>query len=350
LVTALEQGHSSGEVFTSAPQQIPFRAKVPKKHGKGTKVVNDVFRVNNYNDSYLGSASITTATTYSDNSVYSQLCSQVGPANVAQTAHDMGIETDLSTDTEYSINGGKFAPYNPALILGGLTTGVTPLEMAHAYETLAHNGQRVSGSMSPDPDGPVAISKVVDDGGDLVPTNTGASGQNETDTKQVVPPAVDQTAISILRTVVDQGTGTRANTGDDIWGKTGTTENNGDAWFVGSTKDVTIAVWVGHADSTKPMETEFGGGPVDGGTIPALIFNDVLTAFDQISAERAANEKPSTTAPTATVPTTTVPATTTTTAAPAPQSDQSSPSPTPDTGGGSGSGGTGGTGGGVGAG
>jgi penicillin-binding protein 1A len=354
LITALEQGHSPTEVFPSAAQQIPFKAKVPKKGG-GEKVVNDVFRVNNYNDTYLGSASISTATTYSDNSVYSQLGSQVGPANVAQTARAMGIETDLSTETDYSIGGNPFAPYNPALILGGLSTGVTPLEMAHAYETLAHNGQRVSGTMSSDPDGPVGISKVLDDSGDPVPTNTGASGENETHTKQVIPPAVDQTAISILRTVVDQGTGTRANNGDDIWGKTGTTENNGDAWFVGSTRDVTIAVWVGHADSTKPMETEFGGGPVDGGTIPALIFNDVLTAFDQIKLTEAANSKSTTTIPTATVPTTTTVAPTTTTAAPAPDTQDNSSGSTPPsdggTGGNSGSGGTGGsTGGGVGTG
>ena len=100
LVTALEQGHSPDEVFTSAPQQIPFRAKVKKKHGKGDKVVNELFKVNNYDDSYLGSASIATATTYSDNSVYSQLGTQVGPQNVAATADKMGIETDLSTNDQ----------------------------------------------------------------------------------------------------------------------------------------------------------------------------------------------------------------------------------------------------------
>ena len=98
LITALEQGHSTGEVYTSAPQQIPFQAKVPKKNGNGTKVVNDVFRVNNYNDSYLGSASIATATTYSDNSVYAQLGTQVGPQNVAATANDGDRHRSLDRD------------------------------------------------------------------------------------------------------------------------------------------------------------------------------------------------------------------------------------------------------------
>ncbi len=77
-------------MFASAPQEIPFRAKLPKNNGKGDKVVNELFKVNNYDDSYLGSASIATATTYSDNSVYSQLGTQVGPQNVAATARGDG--------------------------------------------------------------------------------------------------------------------------------------------------------------------------------------------------------------------------------------------------------------------
>jgi penicillin-binding protein 1A len=162
LVTALEQGRSTGEVFTSAPQEIPFRIKVDKNNGKGEKVVNDLFRVSNYNDSYLGSASIATATTYSDNSVYSQLGTQVGVQNVAATAAKMGIDTDLGSTKgyEYSIQDGPWQPYNPALILGGLETGVTPLEMAHAYNTLAADGKRLSGTMASSSGGPVGILDV----------------------------------------------------------------------------------------------------------------------------------------------------------------------------------------------
>ncbi len=193
LVTALEQGHSPDEVFTSAPQQIPFRAKVKKKHGKGDKVVNELFKVNNYDDSYLGSASITSATTYSDNSVYSQLGTQVGPQNVAATAAKMGVETDLSTKTKYSIADGPFEPYNPALILGGLEVGVTPLEMAHAYNTLAADGNRLSGTMAADDGGPVGIIDVYDGGddcegsdecyqqGDAVPDETGRERRQQDD-------------------------------------------------------------------------------------------------------------------------------------------------------------------------
>ena len=139
--------------------------------------------------------------------------------------------------------------------------------------------------------------------GDLIETNNGDPGQDRVETEQVVSPEVAATARSILGTVVSQGTGTSASTGaSPEWGKTGTTENNGDAWFVGATQDVTVAVWVGHANSVKPMLTEFGGAPVDGGTIPALIFHDVVLAFDQLSPDRATDEEPSTGVPTTPAP------------------------------------------------
>ena len=301
LITALEQGRSTGDVFTSAPQQIPFRVKVPKNNGNGTKIVNDLFRVNNYNDSYLGSASIATGTTYSDNSLYSQLGTQVGVENVAATANKMGIETDLgSTDGfEYSINDGPWQPYNPALILGGLQTGVTSMEMAHAYNTLAADGQRLSGTMASSSGGPVGILDVYDGGedctgecyqeGDPVPDQTGASGVNEVVAKQVIDPTVAATAKDVLSTVVTSGTGRRALNGEPTWGKTGTTDDNGDAWFCGATPKITACIWVGYRDTVTPMETEFAGAPVDGGTFPALMFSQIATAYDEVQALHDAN-------------------------------------------------------------
>jgi penicillin-binding protein 1A len=307
LITALEQGRSTGEVFTSAPQQIPFRIKVDKKNGKGSKVVNDLFRVSNYNDSYLGSASIATATTYSDNSVYSQLGTQVGVQNVAATAQRMGIDTDLGSTKgyEYSIDGGPWQPYNPALILGGLETGVTPLEMAHAYNTLAAGGKRLSGTMASNSGGPVGILDVYDgegciepdaphqpscyQEGDPVPDQTGASGVNELVAKQVIDPTVASTAKDVLSTVVSSGTGRRAQNVKPTWGKTGTTDDNGDAWFCGATPDITACVWVGYRDTVTPMETEYAGGPVDGGTFPAQIFSEIANAYYDVQADHKAN-------------------------------------------------------------
>ncbi len=337
LVTALEQGRSTSETFASAPQEIPYRTKVPEKNGD-SKIVPEIFAVDNYNDSYLGTASILSGTTYSDNSVYSQLGTQVGVQNVAATAQRMGIETDLSTPgIEYSINDGPWQPYNPALILGGLQTGVTPLEMAHGYNTLQEDGRRISGSMAADSGGPVGILDVYDGGecsedggsncyqqGEPVPDQTGASGVNKVVSKQVIEPTVAQTAKSVLSTVVSSGTGERAATGEPTWGKTGTTDNNGDAWFCGATPKITACVWVGHADSVTPMETEYAGAPVDGGTFPALIFAQVVNAYEDLEAARNAGDDTdtdSTTVPTEpTVPTTEAPA------APAPT--ESAPEPT----------------------
>jgi penicillin-binding protein 1A len=344
LVTALEQGHSTEQVFPSAPQQLPYKAKVQTKDG-GTRIVDDLFDVSNYEDEYLGSASIATATQYSDNSVYSQLGMSLegGPASIADTAHKMGIQTSLKdTNARYSVNGGPYEPYNPALILGGLQLGVSPLEMAHAYETLAQDGQIVTGTMADSQNGPIGIQRVDDENGDPVETNNGDPGQDRVEAHQVIPPDVAATARGLLHNVVTGGTGTNANTGDPyLFGKTGTTENNGDAWFVGANQDVTIAVWVGHADSVIPMKTEYNGGPVDGGTIPALIFHDVLDAYETMKENAGPNDHsiPPSSTTTTTTPTTTTaaptttyttPTTTATTAAPtAPSTDSSSATATP---------------------
>jgi len=94
----------------------------------------------------------------------------------------------------------------------------------------------------------------------------------------------------MLHLVVTSGTGKAAQVGDEyIWGKTGTTENYGDAWFVGGNDDMTVAIWVGYADKVQPMETEHAGSPVAGGTFPAEIFHDFMTAWVEMrDARRAA--------------------------------------------------------------
>ncbi len=266
LVSALELGHSPYEVFTSAPKVFHFG-----KHGK------QVFTVKNYANSYLGSASLTTATTYSDNSVYADLglhlkkTPKESTKYIARTARRMGITTPVSV--------------NPAMVLGGLKEGLNALEMAHAYETLAEGGQRISGTLAPDPGvDPVAFTKVTSGGKTI--------DDNDPLKTRVVPQSIADTAKSILQTVVSNGTGTHAaGVSNYEWGKTGTTENYGDAWFCGATHDTTTCVWVGHGDSTQSMSTEYGGSPVEGGTIPADIWYQVMTAWEQIRAEHAAAKK-----------------------------------------------------------
>ena len=175
------------------------------------------------------------------------------------------------------------------MTLGGLEVGVTPLEMSYAYTTIANDGERVSGSLASQKGGPLGIISVKDGPGeeaDFVETNEGDSGENEPVEQRAIDPAVASETKSVLEANVDGGTGERAAYGGYAWGKTGTTENNGDAWFCGGSTDVTACVWVGHAETNTPMETEYAGAPVDGGTYPALIWADVMTAYEGLKDAR----------------------------------------------------------------
>ena len=124
LAMALISGdYSPDSVITSAPQDFIVPNSAGKEH----------FIVHNFGNTYSGALSLTAATTYSDNTVYSQVGIHVGPARIARLAKKMGIRTPVS--------------HNYAMILGGLKTGVTPLDMAHAYETFATGGNRVYNSL-----------------------------------------------------------------------------------------------------------------------------------------------------------------------------------------------------------
>jgi penicillin-binding protein 1A len=264
LARALDDGIDPNSVWASQPVSLPF---VNGHHQRGK------FDVSNYDDAYYGSSSLWSATAHSDNSIFAQVGMKVGRARVAALAEKMGIRTRLSR--------------NPAMLLGGLKEGVTPLEMAYAYSTIANDGKKISGTLAPNRTGPVAIQSVEDGDGDVE--------EDKPVSEQVLPPKVAQVEKDMLRLVVSAGTGKAAQVGtEDIWGKTGTTENYGDAWFVGGNDDLTVAIWVGYADKTQPMEYEHGGAPVAGGTFPAEIFHDFMTSWIELRqarrAERAANK------------------------------------------------------------
>jgi penicillin-binding protein 1A len=225
---------------------------------------------------------------------------------VARLAQQMGIRTPVSR--------------NYAITLGGLRQGVTVLDMAHAYETFAHRGELVTGRLAAANDGPVGVREVASGTG----RHPKVIFRNGTVLRRVLPTRVADQVTEMMRTVVQYGTGHAANIGDFAAGKTGTTENYGDAWFVGFGRKYTVAVWVGHPDRLVPMKTEFRGGPVAGGTFPALIWRDFMLqamAIDKARAERrsaqaAANEAQAQpqetttdTTQTTTVETTTSPAT-----------------------------------------
>ena len=232
LTAALEQGIAPQTVYESEPTLINLGDKL--------------WSVGNYEGSYLGPIDVTEATVHSDNAVYAQLTAQVGPKNVSATAHRLGVTRPL--DDYFAIGLGVEA--------------VSPLEMARAFASLAAGGKRTDGSVLGNV--PRAVLRVED--GTRVDSNDPVQ-------KQVVDPNNAAIVTSILEGVITGGTGKRAAlSGRVAAGKTGTTENYGDAWFVGYTPQLAVAVWVGYPKKLKPMETEFHGDPVAGGTFPALIW------------------------------------------------------------------------------
>jgi len=315
LAQALESGISPDSTWASRKMSHC----VTRKKGKCT----EAFEVNNYEDAYAGVQTLRSATTFSDNAVFAQVGIEVGPGKIAKLARRMGIRTPVS--------------HNLAMTLGGLSEGVTPLDMAHAYETFARRGRFTYGSMSPDAvdrrklvaptPGPVGIRKIGrPDDGKLKPLTlpNGEQAENKPRDWPVMTTAVADQVASILSTVVTNGTAERAQIpGTFVAGKTGTTENYGDAWFVGWTKELTVAVWVGYPDELRPMETEFNGQPVAGGTYPAAIwksFMDAARGFEEYGEEEEP-EEPLAPAPTGPeTPGTTAPTT------PAPEPEDTAPS------------------------
>ncbi|WP_187368868.1 transglycosylase domain-containing protein [Baekduia soli] len=260
LAEALRQGIGPGTVF-------PSRKRVFKV-GK-----NEQFVVNNFENEYAGQSTVANGLTFSDNSVFAALGIKVGTKKVARLAERMGIRTPVSS--------------NLAMTLGGLRQGVTPLDMAHAYETFAAHGRRISGTLGTADDGPVGIHEIDRETGDGIKTVK----KNQLKAKRILSQKLADEEAQLLTGPVKFGTATRAQYGGFAAGKTGTTENSGDAWFVGFTDRWTIAVWVGYPNTLKPMLTEFRGSAVTGGTFPAMIWHDFVVAANRIADARNAKER-----------------------------------------------------------
>ncbi len=252
LAAALEDGVSPESVWES--KQKEFLVRGPNGRER--------FVVHNDEGAYSGSNTLTGATAFSDNSIYAEVGLKVGTRRIARLARRMGITTPVST--------------NAAMTIGGLHVGVTPLDMAHAYETIAHGGERVSGTLA-ETGSPVGVEEV------LAPSSRDI---DHTRTQRVLPHDVAETETSMLETVLQYGTGKAAAIGQFAAGKTGTTSNYGDAWFVGWDSRYTVAVWVGYPTRLVPMTTDFNGNPVLGGTFPALIWHDFMTSALQVEKER----------------------------------------------------------------
>jgi len=239
LAAAVERGMDpSSTYYVSAP--FTYRPTADGNCDDGSW-----WCVHTYDSSYTGWTSVERATLRSDNSVYAQLTLDVGPARVAATARKLGVRTPLQ------VNGA----YPPAMGLGSVA--VSPLDMASAYATLAAGGVYNE---------PTAIRRVILRG---KPDDRWAAHHRRT---RVIPDGVASVVTRILEDNVRYGTGTAAALDRPAAGKTGTTDEHADAWFVGYTPGLSTAVWMGYTRGEVPM-TNVHGISVSGGSFPAQIWH-----------------------------------------------------------------------------
>jgi penicillin-binding protein 1A len=194
------------------------------------------------------SLNLVQATLASDNTVYAQLAADLGESTVTEMARKMGVVSPL-----YSY---------AAEALGGLTLGVTPLEMANVFATLADGGWRNT---------PIAITKVVFPDG-RVDNNWGKPHR-----VRVLSEAVAAAETNILTQNVQSGTAVRSAIGCPTAAKTGTTSELVDAWLDGYTPNYSTAVWMGYPNKRVSM-TSVHGQPQQGGYLPAEIWHAYMSS------------------------------------------------------------------------
>lgn len=286
LVEALKQGLRVDDKYYPAPAKIgPLPGWEEEVH--------------NYGDTDYGYVNLIDATVNSVNTVYAQLVDQVGSANVVNTAHDLGITSKLNPV--------------PSITLG--TQEVSVLEMADAYLTLYRDGTHVD---------PRVVSKITEGGTVLL-------DDKPTGQRRAIPREVAQKVREILGQVVERGTGTQAKLPGGAWGKTGTTEEYGDAWFVGANDKLVTAVWMGYPEGqSRQLLNVHGVNKVTGGSLPAYIFEKFMLKaapsdpktpvtepiLNPAALNGAANHTATTGAPAASATASTTPAPPTTLAAP----------------------------------
>lgn len=205
----------------------------------------------NADNTYQGRMPLWKALALSVNTVAVQLADKVGPSNVIANAKKLGITTLVEDGSPNDDNLASAA-------LGGLTKGVTPLEMAAAYGAFANKGVYIK---------PTAIVKILDRNGNVLEDNS-----SDVQKTQVMSEKTAYEMTSMLEGVITRGTGTAASIGRPAAGKTGTTDDNHDAWFIGYTPDIVTAVWVGDDTGSQSL------GEIYGGTVPAQIWHDYMAS------------------------------------------------------------------------
>lgn len=216
--TALEKGYTAASIFEDKPLAIPLL--------NGT-----VWQPVNYDQVFRGPITLREALRNSVNTVAVQLVQAVGVNATVETIERMGITSLVKTGTANDLN---LAP----MALGGLTRGVTPLELAAAYTSFANQGIYAQ---------PMAVRKVLDRHGNHLKSFKPVN-------RPTLTPQTAYIMTMLLQDVVEKGTGYRAKLTDrPVAGKTGTTSDYSDAWFVGYTPTLLTAVWIGN-DQGQPMK------------------------------------------------------------------------------------------------
>lgn len=221
--------------------------------------------VSTYSNSYSGPVSIARATLSSDNSVYTQMTLDLDPNSVVDLAYEMGVPKERNL------------PRYPSVGLGA--GEVTPLDMATAYAALSNGGFRVL---------PVAISKIVKPDGTEEVFKPGR--------RRVMTDGQAYEVTKILQANITSGTGGSAQIGVDAAGKTGTTDDFVDAWFVGYTPHYSTAVWVGYPNDQgeKRHMWSVHGIAVAGGSFPAQIWGDYMGRLVEHTGDRTSFPLPTT--------------------------------------------------------
>ncbi len=235
LAEAVGEGYSVESAFPS-PAKVVF---------PGANAGAD-YTVRNYDNAGYGTQNLIEATRVSSNTVYAQLARTLGLDEVAETARRLGIRAEIPDD-------------QLSVALG--TVEVSVLDMADAYLTFATRGVQVD---------PVGVTSVTDGSGRVIDEFTA-------ERERVLEPEEADVVNFVLEGVVESGTGTRAKLGRPLAGKTGTTQDNGDAWFIGYTPGLSAAVWMGYPEGqAKPMSSVHGV-EVTGGSIPADMFRKFMS-------------------------------------------------------------------------
>ena len=261
LVTGLggTAGRQAGSAFKPFTLVAAFREGIPPGKVYSTKEPITLpecngWTVHNAEPASGGLVDLWTATQDSINVVFAQLARDVGPPNIAQAAHDMGITSPLPD-----------APEDCSITLG--TGSVSPLDMSVGYATLANNGVHCP---------PYAVESIVGPTGKPIYQHV-----PQLACKQVISPDIAHLVTAMLQKVVCCGTGTRANIGRPQAGKTGTNTLYRDAWFCGYVPQYATAVWVGYPQGEISMYNVEGFAEMFGGDIPAEIWHDFMSQVVQ---------------------------------------------------------------------